>query len=92
MEGDEDMEIDPSIAAAMGFSSFGSKSGEKRKYNPSDGYVDPAISTEDQKRPLDSSRADKGLNAVTSPVNMSESKKQILDATMTPKTPAEATL
>ena len=86
------MDIDPSIAAAMGFSSFGSKPGEKRKYNANDGYVDPAISTQDQKRPLDSSRADKPINTAVRPVNMSENKKQILDATVTPKAPAEATL
>jgi hypothetical protein len=92
MDGEEDMEIDPSIAAAMGFSSFGSKLGEKRKYNSNDGYVDPAISTQDKDSATGSSRADKTINAAVSPVNISENKKQILAATVTARTPAEATL
>ena len=92
MEGEEDMEIDPSIAAAMGFSSFGSKPGEKRKYNSNDGYVDPAISTQDEDSATGSSHADKTINVVGNHVNNSENKEEILAATVTAKTPAEATL
>lgn len=40
MEDDENFEVDPAIAAAMGFSGFGSKP-KKRKYN--DYFVDPSI-------------------------------------------------
>lgn len=42
MEDDGDIEIDPAVAAAMGFSGFGSQPGKKRKFNPNDGFVDPA--------------------------------------------------
>ena len=42
MDDSEEMEIDPAIAAAMGFASFGAKPGQKRKLND-DGYVDPSI-------------------------------------------------
>lgn len=90
MEGDGDMEIDPTIAAAMGFSSFGSKPGEKRKYNSNDSYVDPAISTQKQDPGPSSSRPGKTIDLPVNPVNMSENKKQILATTVTAKTPAEA--
>lgn len=39
----DDFEIDPAIAAAMGFSNFGSASNKKRKFNDNDGFVDPDI-------------------------------------------------
>lgn len=39
---DDDFEIDPAIAAAMGFSGFGTAPNKKRKYN-NDGFVDPSI-------------------------------------------------
>ena len=43
MEDNEDMEIDPAVAAAMGFSSFGSQPAKKRKFNPNYGFVDPTV-------------------------------------------------
>ena len=43
MEDIEGTEIDPAIAEAMGFSGFGTQPGHKRKYNPNNGYVDPAV-------------------------------------------------
>ncbi len=92
MEGEEDMEIDPSIAAAMGFSSFGAKPGEKRKYNSNEGYVDPAISTQNQRSAPSSSRPGRAVNLPVNPVNMSQNKKQILTTNVSAKTPAEATL
>lgn len=41
MDGDDDFEIDPAIAAAMGFSGFGAQNKQKRKFDPNDGFVDP---------------------------------------------------
>ncbi|GAB7360782.1 hypothetical protein MBLNU230_g0769t1 [Neophaeotheca triangularis] len=41
MDQDDDFAVDPAIAEAMGFTSFGAQSGTKRKYNKDDGYVDP---------------------------------------------------
>ena len=41
---DEEEEPDNELALAMGFSGFGAKPGEKRKYNSNDGFVDPSIS------------------------------------------------
>ncbi|KAK3680580.1 hypothetical protein LTR37_021157 [Vermiconidia calcicola] len=40
----EDMEIDPNIAAAMGFSGFGMQGGTKRKFDANDGFIDPSLS------------------------------------------------
>jgi hypothetical protein len=40
-----DFEVDPAIAAAMGFSGFGASSNKKRKFNKDDGFVDPDIVT-----------------------------------------------
>ncbi|KAH9841310.1 yellowish-green 1 (ayg1) [Teratosphaeria destructans] len=36
-----DMDIDPAIAAAMGFSGFGTQPGKKRKFDANDAFVDP---------------------------------------------------
>jgi len=36
----EDMEIDPAIAAAMGFSGFGAQPAKKRKFDSNDAFVD----------------------------------------------------
>lgn len=44
MDAEDDMEIDPAIAAAMGFSSFGIRPGQKRKFDANDGYIDPEAS------------------------------------------------
>ena len=46
MEENEDMEIDPAVAAAMGFSGFGTQLGKKRKFSPNDGFVGTATSTD----------------------------------------------
>ncbi|KAK3706188.1 hypothetical protein LTR37_012889 [Vermiconidia calcicola] len=40
----EDVEIDPDIAAAMGFSGFGTQGGTKRKFDANAGFVDPSVS------------------------------------------------
>ncbi|KAF2770372.1 hypothetical protein EJ03DRAFT_66664 [Teratosphaeria nubilosa] len=36
-----DMDVDPAIAAAMGFSGFGTQPGKKRKFDAKDAFVDP---------------------------------------------------
>ncbi len=41
MEESEDIEIDPGIAEAMGFSGFGMQPGKKRKFNANEGFIDP---------------------------------------------------
>lgn len=38
---DSDFTVDPALAEAMGFTSFGAQSGSKRKFAKDDGYVDP---------------------------------------------------
>lgn len=43
MDADEDFEIDPAIAAAMGFGAFGAQKSQKRKFNANDGFVDPSV-------------------------------------------------
>jgi hypothetical protein len=91
MEGEEDMDIDPAIAAAMGFASFGTKPGDKRKYNSKDGYVDPAISSQVSNTRISSSHADKAAKAPIDPTTMSESFIGPSSAVV-PKRPAEATL
>ena len=77
MEADDDMDIDPSIAEAMGFAGFGTQ--KKRKFNPEDGFVDPAVSASQKQgkgkgvnnTPL-GERVDKPPSEVTNmPVNMS---------------------
>lgn len=42
MDSGDDFDIDPAIAAAMGFSGFGKAPNKKRKYD-NDGFVDPDI-------------------------------------------------
>lgn len=91
MEAGEDMDIDPAIAAAMGFASFGMKSGEKRKYNSNDGYVNPAISSQGQNRGTSSSRTDKAVKVPTDGATMSEDNLGPSTAFL-PKRPANATL
>ncbi|KAK4613812.1 hypothetical protein CLAFUW4_09026 [Fulvia fulva] len=41
MDGEDDFEVDPAIAAAMGFAGFGTQPSKKRKFNKDDGFVDP---------------------------------------------------
>lgn len=41
MDDSEDFEIDPAIAAAMGFSGFGAQ--KKRKFDADQGFVDPSF-------------------------------------------------
>lgn len=43
MAENDDFDIDPAIAASMGFSSFGHQ-GKKRKHDSNDAFVDPAAS------------------------------------------------
>ncbi|KAK5710014.1 hypothetical protein LTR17_019234 [Elasticomyces elasticus] len=46
MEDDnDDFEVDPAIAEAMGFAGFGAQPGKKRKYDDNDAFVDPAAAT-----------------------------------------------
>jgi hypothetical protein len=91
MEGEEDMGIDPAIAAAMGFASFGTKPGEKRKYNSNDGYVDPAISSQVSNTQISSSHAEKAIKVPIDPATTSENIIGPSSAVV-PKRPAEATL
>ena len=42
MAEDDDFDIDPAIAEAMGFSGFGMQMGKKRKFDTNDGFVDPS--------------------------------------------------
>lgn len=43
MDPNGDFEIDPAIAAAMGFGNFGTQNKPKRKFDPNDGFVDPNV-------------------------------------------------
>ncbi|KAK0252546.1 hypothetical protein LTS09_012447 [Friedmanniomyces endolithicus] len=43
MADDEDLEVDPALAEAMGFSGFGVQPGKKRKYDANDSFVDPDL-------------------------------------------------
>ncbi|KAK1059935.1 hypothetical protein LTR74_012252 [Friedmanniomyces endolithicus] len=43
MADDEEFEVDPAIAEAMGFSGFGVQPGKKRKYDANDTFVDPEL-------------------------------------------------
>lgn len=43
MDTDEDFDIDPAIAAAMGFGGFGAQKSQQRKFNANDGFVDPNL-------------------------------------------------
>lgn len=43
MENDEDMEIDPAISASMGFSSFGTQPGKRRKIDSHDNSDDRSV-------------------------------------------------
>jgi hypothetical protein len=47
MDREDDMEIDPALAAAMGFSGFGVQPGKKRKYD-NDAFIDPDTTKADQ--------------------------------------------
>jgi hypothetical protein len=91
MEGEEDMDIDPAIAAAMGFASFGTKPGDKRKYNSKDGYVDPAISSQVSNTQTSSSHAENAVKVPLDPPTVSEDTVRSTSAVV-PKRPAEATL
>ncbi|KAF7190712.1 hypothetical protein HII31_07871 [Pseudocercospora fuligena] len=39
MDPDGDFDVDPDIAAAMGFGGFGSQTKGKRKFDPNDGFI-----------------------------------------------------
>lgn len=44
MDDPDSMEVDPALAAAMGFSGFGTQpQNKKRKFNTNEGFVDPEI-------------------------------------------------
>lgn len=47
MDSGDDFEVDPAIAAAMGFTGFGTQPNKKRKFQTDDGYVDPSIKPSD---------------------------------------------
>lgn len=64
MDEDDDMEIDPAIAEAMGFAGFGAQ--KKRKFNPDDGFVDPAASN--------SRKPGKGKGANSTPLGQNNTK------------------
>lgn len=91
MEGEENMDIDPAIATAMGFASFGTKPGGKRKYNSNDGYVDPALSSQVSNTQTSSSHTD---NAAKAPVDTTTMPETFIapSSALIPKRPAEATL
>ena len=91
MEAGEDIDIDPAIAAAMGFASFGTKPGEKRKYNSNDGYVDPGISSQVSNTKTSSSHADNAVKVSLDHPTLS--KDGVGGSTIViPKDPADATL
>lgn len=45
MDANDDFDIDPAIAAAMGFSGFGKTTTNKKRKYDNDGFVDPDITT-----------------------------------------------
>ncbi|KAK5138035.1 hypothetical protein LTR08_005832 [Meristemomyces frigidus] len=62
MAEDDDFDIDPSIAKAMGFSGFGMQPGKKRKFDVNDGFVDPSVKK--QATPPEGLSKGKGANDV----------------------------
>jgi hypothetical protein len=61
-DSEEGFDIDPAIAAAMGFSGFGAQASKKRKFDSNDGFVDPNISTASTQK--QQPPTGKGANAV----------------------------
>ena len=86
----EDMEIDPAMAAAMGFSSFGTKPGAKRKYHSNDGFVDPAVSSQTKSVERVQSSNNKATKLPTNTQNATASN--VDSNVFSYKPPAEATL
>ena len=90
MDDEESMEIDPAMAAAMGFSSFGMKPGAKRKYHSNDGFVDPAVPSQTKAVEKDQSSHNKAAKV---PANAQFATKGNADSNVASlKPPAEATL
>merc|ERR1711939_688472 len=67
MADQDDFEIDPAIAEAMGFSGFGTQpSGKKRKFDGGDAFVDPTIKKQTE-APTSSILAASGKGANNTP-------------------------
>lgn len=70
MEENDGFDIDPAIAASMGFSSFGHQ-GKKRKYDADDAFVDPAASLSlEQGKSNAPDPAHRGLSKDSEPQNV----------------------
>lgn len=89
MDDEDGMEIDPAIAAAMGFSGFGTKPGDKRKHNSNEGYVDPAISSQVHKNESSPSKTHKAMKMPIKTVKEPETEEP---QGAVNRSPAEATL
>jgi hypothetical protein len=90
MNDEEGMEIDPAMAATMGFFSFGMKPGAKRKYHSNDGFVDPTVSSQTKIVGRDQSSNKKAAKLPANRHNAAESNADSNASSYKP--PAEATL
>lgn len=75
MDSSDDFEIDPAIAAAMGFSGFGKAPNKKRKYD-NDGFIDPDITapqgTSANKLPIGERKSTKTTESAMHPSQTAE--------------------
>jgi hypothetical protein len=69
MAENDDFEIDPAIAASMGFSSFGDQVKKKRKYEGNDAFIDPDASLSTDSPKLTGANA---MNVTSSPKRVTE--------------------
>lgn len=83
----DNLEIDPAIVEAMGFSGFGTQPGKKRKFNADDGFIDPDMAK---------SSSAKGANSVPlgtriSDATISPTPVKVANIASQPGTPAPKT-
>lgn len=90
MEGQDAVEIDPEIAAAMGFGSFGSQPKDKRKYHSENAYVDPSVSATGANSQTVVSAAKKATDEIDDDAPKDDSNQE--RGKHVTKNPSEATL
>ncbi|KAI7286418.1 hypothetical protein KC345_g1122 [Hortaea werneckii] len=83
MADQDDFEIDPAIAEAMGFSGFGTQpGGKKRKFDGSDAFVDPTIKKQTE-APTSSIPAASGKGANNTPLGQKSALSGVENVTFT---------
>lgn len=66
MDDNADLEMDPAIAEAMGFSGFGMQPGKKRKFDAQDSFVDPDL----KQKAISAKSHNKGKGANDTPLGI----------------------